>query len=203
MTLCRARRGLYLFAVKRIAIVGLAACMAVSAGLAAVARAQELQQVLQNDSLRVGQRARVWQTVREAGSVETKGTVQGIIGDSLRLAVPHLSRPVAIPWSTVSHVEVSEGPRTGPRWRSTLIGAAFGAVGASIAGVVIGNAANKNAAKYGIVGIGVGAVAGGAIGYTVPGESWKSALLPARAGRPVGGPTIASPGPGGCPPPGC
>jgi hypothetical protein len=187
--------------VTRIALI--IACIVCVAGGVTSAGAQELQLTLQTDSLRAGQRARVWQSVRGAGVIETKGTVQSIAGDSLRLAVPRLSRPVSIPWSTVTHAEVSEGPGSGPHWRSTLIGAGFGAVIGAISGVVIGNAGNKNAAKLGFAGIGIGVVGGGVVGYFLPGEEWRSALLPARAGRPVGSPTIASPGPGGCPPPGC
>jgi hypothetical protein len=190
--------------VTRIAfIVWIVAVWVALAGWVTAAGAQDLQLTLQTDSLRAGERARVWQSVRGAGQIETKGTVQSIVGDSLRVAVPHLAQPVAIPWSTVMHVDVSEGPASGPRWRSTLIGAAFGVVAGAIGGVVIGNAANKNAAKLGFAGIGVGAVGGGVIGYFLPGEAWRPALLPARAGRPIGSPAIASPGPGGCPPPGC
>jgi hypothetical protein len=84
---------------------------------------------------------------------------------------------MVVDWQRVSHIDVSGGPRSGPRWRSGLIGGLAGAVGGGLLGVIIGNATNHNAPKFGAAGIGAGGALGAVIGTTQPGERWTPATV--------------------------
>ncbi len=123
------------------------------------------------DSIRAGTRVRVW----ESPSVELIGRVQSTDAKAITLDVP--DGPMVVDWQRVSHVDVSGGPRSGPRWRSGLIGGLAGAVGGGLLGVIIGNATNHNAPKFGAAGIVAGGVLGAIIGTTQPGERWTPATV--------------------------
>jgi len=118
------------------------------------------------DSLRAGARVRVW----ESPSTELIGTVRS--ADANVITLDAADGPMVIEWRRVSHVDVSAGPRSGPRWRSGLIGGIAGAVGGGLLGVIIGNATNRNAPKFGAAGIALGGALGAIIGTTQPGERW-------------------------------
>lgn len=121
------------------------------------------------DSIRAGARVRVW----ERPSVELIGRVRSVDSSAITLDAP--DGPMAVDWQRVSHVDVSRGPRSGPRWRSGLIGGLAGAIGGGLLGVIIGDAAHRNAPKFGAAGIGVGGAVGAIIGTTQPGERWTPA----------------------------
>lgn len=125
------------------------------------------------DSIRAGTRVRVWETQPDAPAVPLVANVRSADTQTLTLDAP--AGPIVVPWTRVSHMDVSGGPRSGPRWRSGLIGGLAGAIGGGLLGVIIGNAANRNAPKFGAAGIGVGAAAGAIIGTTQPGERWNPA----------------------------
>jgi hypothetical protein len=144
------------------------------------------------DTVRTGARVRLWVRQRDEAAVDLVGTVRIIGRDSLFLAPSHTPE-IAVPLARLRHVEISDGPRSAPRWRSTLIGAAFGALAGGVAGVIIGNAAKKNAAGLGEAGLAGGFVVGGVIGYMLPGENWHDGVLPG-AGRPAR--AVGSPSPG-------
>jgi hypothetical protein len=123
------------------------------------------------DSIRAGARVRVW----ESPSTELIGRVQSSDAKAITLDVP--DGPMVVEWQRVSHIDVSGGPRSGPRWRSGLIGGLAGAVGGGLLGVIIGNATNHNAPKFGAAGIGLGGAVGAVVGTTQPGERWTPASV--------------------------
>jgi len=135
------------------------------------------------DTVRDGARVRVWERIRGESAVDLVGTVRFLGVDSLRLQPPGTIPAVSIPMTRISHVEVSAGRNSGPRWRSLLIGAGIGALAGGIAGVIAGDASHRNAAKYGIGAGAGGLVVGGVIGALVPGEAWREAALPPAAQR--------------------
>jgi anti-sigma factor RsiW len=152
------------------------------------------------DTVKAGQRVRVWVRMRDEAAVDLVGTVRAIGSDTLLLA-PHHVEDISVPFARIRHVEISEGRRSAPLWRGTLIGAAIGALAGGTAGVIVGNASKHNAAQLGEAGIAAGFVAGGVIGYLVPGESWHDGVVP-RPARPVGSPAAPVPAaPGALPPP--
>jgi hypothetical protein len=118
------------------------------------------------DSIRAGARVRVW----ESPSVELIARVQSV--DAKTITLDAADGPMVIEWQRVSHVDVSSGPRSGPRWRSGLIGGLAGAIGGGLLGVIIGDAAHRNAPKFGAAGIVVGGAVGAGVGLTQPGERW-------------------------------
>jgi hypothetical protein len=122
------------------------------------------------DSIHAGARVRVWERQPDAPPVELIARVRSADAQAITLDAP--AGPVAVPWSNVSHVDVSAGPRSGARWRSGLIGGLTGAIGGGLLGVIIGDAAHRNAPKFGAAGLGVGGILGTAIGTTQPGERW-------------------------------
>jgi anti-sigma factor RsiW len=138
------------------------------------------------DTVKVGERVRVWVRLRDEAALDYIGTVRAIEADSLILAPRHVA-DIGVPRVAIKHVEISEGRRSAPLWRSTLIGAAIGALAGGTAGVIIGNATKHNAAALGEVGLAGGFVVGGVVGYMVPGEGWHDGVVP-RAMRPVGSP---------------
>lgn len=123
--------------------------------------------------LQAGARVRVWETQPDAPPVELIARVRSTDAGALMLDAP--AGPIAVPWARVSHVDVSAGPRSGPRWKSGLIGGLAGVIGGGVLGVVIGNASNHNAPKFGAAGIGVGGAIGAIIGALNPGERWSPA----------------------------
>jgi hypothetical protein len=118
------------------------------------------------DSIRAGTRVRVW----ESPSTELIGRVQSTDAKAITLDAP--DGPMVVEWQRVSHVDVSGGPRSGPRWKSGLIGGLAGAVGGGLLGVIIGDATKHNAPKFGAAGIVAGGALGAVIGTTQPGERW-------------------------------
>jgi hypothetical protein len=122
------------------------------------------------DSVRAGARVRVWE---KAPSAELIARVRNTDVQAITLDAP--AGLVTVPWTNVSHIEISAGPRSGPRWKSGLIGGLVGAMGGGLLGVIIGDASHHNAPKFGAAGIVVGGVAGAAIGTTRPGERWTPA----------------------------
>jgi hypothetical protein len=123
--------------------------------------------------LQSGARVRVWETQPDAPPVELIAHVRSADARTITLDAP--AGPITVPWARVSHVEVSQGPSSGPRWKSGLIGGLAGVIGGGVLGVIIGNASNHNAPKFGAVGIGVGGAAGAVIGAMNPGERWAPA----------------------------
>jgi hypothetical protein len=138
------------------------------------------------DTVKAGERVRVWVHLRDEAPVDLVGTVRAIGRDSLFLA-PSRTREVGLSLGEIRHVEISDGRHSAPKWRSTLIGAAIGALAGGTAGVIIGNASKHNAAELGEIGLAGGFVAGGVIGYVVTGENWHDGVVP-RPARPVGSP---------------
>jgi hypothetical protein len=122
------------------------------------------------DSIRAGTRVRLWETQPDAPSVALVARVQSTDAKAITLAAP--DGPLVVDWRRVSHIDVSGGARSGPRWRSGLIGGLAGAIGGGLLGVVIGNATNHNAPKFGAAGIVAGGALGAVIGTTQPGERW-------------------------------
>jgi hypothetical protein len=118
------------------------------------------------DSIRAGARVRVW----ESPSVELIARVRSV--DAKAITLDAADGPMVIEWQRVSHVDVSGGPRSGPRWRSGLIGGLAGAIGGGLLGVIIGDAAHRNAPKFGAAGIVAGGALGAIIGTMRPGERW-------------------------------
>lgn len=118
------------------------------------------------DSIRAGTRVRVW----ESPSIELIARVLSL--DAKAITLDAADGPMVIEWQRVSHVDVSGGPRSGPRWRSGLIGGLAGAIGGGLLGVIIGDAAHRNAPKFGAAGIVAGGALGAIIGTTQPGERW-------------------------------
>lgn len=127
------------------------------------------------DSVRAGARVRVWETQPDAPSVALVARVQSTDAKAITLDAP--DGPMVVDWQRVSHIDVSGGPRSGPRWRSGLIGGLAGAVGGGLLGVIIGNATNHNAPKFGAAGIVAGGALGAVIGTTQPGERWTPATV--------------------------
>jgi hypothetical protein len=125
------------------------------------------------DSIRAGARVRVWETQPAAPSVELIARVHS--ADAHGIILDAADGPLAVEWGRVSHIEISAGPRSGPRWRSGLIGGLAGAIGGGLLGVIIGDAAHRNAPKFGAAGIGVGGAIGAIVGTTQPGERWVAA----------------------------
>jgi hypothetical protein len=122
------------------------------------------------DALQAGARVRVWETQPDAAPVELIARVRSTDAGTLTLDAP--AGTMTIPWSHVSHVDLSAGPRSGPRWKSGVIGALGGAIGGGLLGVIVGDAAHRNAPKFGAAGIGLGGAIGAIIGTTQPGERW-------------------------------
>jgi len=122
------------------------------------------------DAIRVGTRVRVWEVQPDAPSTELIGRVRGSDTQGITLEAPAGS--LTVPWSNVRHMDVSAGPKSGPRWKSGLIGALAGAIGGGVVGAIIGDASHHNTPKFAAAGIGVGGVLGGVIGTTQPGERW-------------------------------
>jgi hypothetical protein len=139
------------------------------------------------DTVRAGERVRLWVRQRDEAAVDLVGTVRSINRDSIFLAPLH-APAIEIPTLQVRHVEISDGARSAPRWKGTLIGAALGALAGGTAGVIIGNASKHNAAQLGEAGLAGGLVAGGVVGYLLPGENWHDGVLPGRPARAVGSP---------------
>lgn len=125
------------------------------------------------DSIRAGARVRLWEKQPDAPSVPLIANVRST--DAQAITLDAADGPLTVDWARVSHVEVSAGPRSGPRWRSGLIGGIAGAIGGGLLGVIIGDAAHRNAPKFGAAGIGVGGALGAIIGTTQPGERWNPA----------------------------
>jgi hypothetical protein len=123
--------------------------------------------------LQTGARVRVWETQPDAPPVELIARVRSADAGALTLDAP--AGPITLPWSRVSHVDVSGGSQSGPRWKSGLIGGLAGVIGGGVLGVIIGNASNHNAPKFGAAGIGVGGAIGAVVGATHPGEQWTPA----------------------------
>jgi hypothetical protein len=139
------------------------------------------------DTVKTGERVRVWVRERDEAPVDLVGTVRSIGRDSLFLAPSHVP-VIGLSLTHVRHVEISEGVRSAARWKGMLIGAAIGALAGGTAGVIIGNASKHNAAQLGEAGIAGGFVAGGVVGYLVPGENWHEGVVPGRPARAVGSP---------------
>lgn len=119
------------------------------------------------DSVRAGARVRVWQKQPDA---LLEANVRAADAQSITLEAP--AGPLTVPWTNVSHVDVSAGPKSGPRWRSGLIGGLAGAIGGGLLGAIIGDASHRNTPKFAAAGIVVGGLGGAAIGTTQPGERW-------------------------------
>jgi hypothetical protein len=143
------------------------------------------------DTVKSGERVRVWVHLRDEAPVDLVGRVRAIGRDSLFLAPPRVP-VIALSLDQIKRVEISDGRRSAPLWRSTLIGAALGAVAGGTAGVIIGNATKHNAAELGEVGIAAGFVAGGVIGYVIPAENWHEGVVP-RPARAIGSPGAQQP----------
>jgi hypothetical protein len=124
------------------------------------------------DSVRAGARVRVWEKQPDAPSVELVARVHSVDGQAITL-----EGPVTVPWTNVSHIDISAGPKSGPRWRSGLIGGLAGAIGGGLLGVIIGDASHRNAPKFGAAGIVAGGALGAIIGTTQPGERWDRATV--------------------------
>jgi hypothetical protein len=123
--------------------------------------------------VQAGARVRVWETQPDAPPVELIARVRSADAQTITLDAP--GGPIAVPWVRVSHVDVSAGPRSGARWKSGLIGGLAGVIGGGVLGVIIGNASNHNAPKFGAAGIVVGGAIGAGVGATWPGERWTPA----------------------------
>jgi len=123
--------------------------------------------------LQAGARVRVWETQPDAPPVELIARVHSAAAQTITLDAP--AGPITLPWSRVSHVDVSGGPHSGARWKSGLIGGLAGVIGGGVLGVIIGNASNHNAPKFGAAGIVVGGAIGAGVGATWPGERWTPA----------------------------
>jgi hypothetical protein len=142
------------------------------------------------DTVHAGERVRLWVHQRDEAAVDLVGTVRDIGRDSVFLAPSH-APALGFPLAQIRHVEISDGPRSAPRWKSTLIGAALGALAGGTAGVIIGNATKHNAAELGEGGLAGGLVVGGVVGYMLPGENWHDGVLAGRPARAIGSPTPA------------
>jgi hypothetical protein len=143
------------------------------------------------DTVKAGERVRVWVRLHDEAPVALVGTVRAIGRDSLFLAPKHTPE-MGLSLAQVRHVEISDGRRSAPLWRSSLFGAALGALAGGTAGVIVGNATKHNAATLGEAGLAGGFVAGGVIGYVIPGENWHDGVV-ARPARAIGSPA-AQPG---------
>jgi len=127
------------------------------------------------DSVHAGARVRVWEKQADAASIELVARVRSNDGQAITLDAP--AGPLTVPWTNVSHIDVSAGPKSGPRWRSGLIGGLAGAIGGGLLGVIIGDASHRNAPKFGAAGIVAGGALGAIIGTTQPGERWDRATV--------------------------
>ncbi len=127
------------------------------------------------DAVRAGTRVRVWEIQPDAPSVELIGRVRSSDAQAITLEAP--VGPITVPWSNVRHLDVSAGPKSGPRWRSGLIGGLAGAIGGGLLGTIIGDASHRNAPKFGAAGLVTGGALGSIIGTTQPGERWGPAAI--------------------------
>jgi hypothetical protein len=148
-------------------IVVSAAALALAAATPSAARAQA----------QPGDMVRVW-----AGQGRQEGIVVATAADSLRLAVAH-SDTVALAWTEVRRIDVSDGsePRSEAMRHGLVRGLAYGAAAGAVAGFIFGDTfcqvdatlasgssdsgeSRSCGAAGRVIGTGVGAVAGGAIG---------------------------------------
>jgi hypothetical protein len=127
------------------------------------------------DSIRAGARVRVWETQPTGSSVVLVASVRSADAASITLDAP--AGPITVPRTSITQIDLSGGPSSGPRWRSGLIGGIAGVVGGGLLGVIIGNASNHNAPKFGAAGLVGGGVLGAAIGAMHPGEQWVRARV--------------------------
>ena len=104
------------------------------------------------------------------------GTITAVDEESVTLNVPGRSAPVSMPRDKITHLDVSEGPRS--RWINAAFGAAAGALGGAIVGgnhkssLFHSDYSTGEAATDGGV---LGALVGAAVGALIPpGERWIS-----------------------------
>jgi len=104
------------------------------------------------------------------------GTITAVDEESVTLDVPGRGAAVSVPRDKITHLDVSEGPRS--RWINAAFGAAVGALGGAIVGgnhkssLFHGDYSTGEAATDGGV---LGALVGAAVGALIPpGERWIS-----------------------------
>lgn len=126
----------------------------------------------------VGTRLRVWQLAAHDLSIPVVGRLARVTADSvdIRPDGDHLALAVSRP--LITRVESSVGPHSGSRSRTALMGAAIGALGGGILGIIAGNLSRSNAARLGIYSGLAGAGIGAAAGAAAPGDTWQRATLP-------------------------
>jgi hypothetical protein len=127
----------------------------------------------------IGTRIRVWELAAHDLSIPVVGRLARVTSDSVDIRPDGDESPLAVPRPRITRVESSLGPHSGSRSTTALTGAAIGALGGGILGIIAGNLSRSNAARLGIYsGIG-GAGAGAVAGAAMPGEAWRGATLPA------------------------
>ena len=140
-----------------------------------------------------GVRARLWSSAPPLqGAV---GTIDSLGADSMHVTLEGRARPVAVPLASVLRLQVSRGDRAesvarGLRWGmlgGVVGGAIYGAtrsVGIETTGAEEGFCAEggrcDHAVRYGLVGVAIGAIAGGIFGAITGSERWDEVRLPSR-----------------------
>ncbi len=139
------------------------------------------------DAVRAGARVRVWlpEQYRQMDGpwrrLVLRGTVDTVLGDTLRLAVPGTGGSLAIPRATIRRLELSRGrPKRVPSAFERAIGGAIGgALALALENDPYGSEwphyrrdwrAAEEGAKW-------GAAIGGAIGFLFPHEQWRRVRL--------------------------
>jgi hypothetical protein len=133
---------------------------------------------VQGPPVAVGTRIRLWELAAHDLSIPVVGRLARVTTDSIDIRPDGDPSPVAVPRPLITRVESSAGPHAGSRSTTALMGAAIGALGGGILGIIAGNLSRSNAARLGIYSGLAGAGVGAAAGAAVPGDAWKRATLP-------------------------
>jgi hypothetical protein len=123
-------------------------------------------------------RIRLWELAAHDLSVPVVGRLARVTSDSIDIRPDGEQSPLAVPRPAITRVESSLGRHSASRSTTALMGAAIGALGAGIVGIIAGNLSRSNAARLGIYSAIGGAGVGAAAGAALPGEAWKRATLP-------------------------
>jgi len=137
-----------------------------------------------------GQRVRVWlpeQYKQMQGPWHRqllRGTVEDVVGDTLRLSVPGTTGALSIPRVSIKRLEVSRGkPNPIASMLERGIGGAIGgAIGFALANAIWSS--NEFSTQYdsngdaALAGAAWGGAVGGVIGLLIPNERWRRLKLP-------------------------
>ncbi len=126
----------------------------------------------------VGTRIRLWELAAHDLSIPVVGRLARVTTDSVDIRPDGDPSPLAISRPLITRVESSTGPHARSRSTTALMGAAIGALGGGILGIIAGNLSRSNAARLGIYSGLAGAGVGAAAGAALPGDAWKRATLP-------------------------